>query len=232
MVVALGPGKFYGSSLPRPRIYTDVRFNDYRVDPPVPVTDPLMTWAEEAHWSMGGLSFQRHRLQGRIEGSVEKLRAEQEKLIRKAQKAAYPKKKIGASTSPSTPAAPVAVKRKRRILALLDEEEEEEEEERMVEKKEVVRKTARKLGDDFDRVANEKRRSPGRRSGVGTAVLAAVRKQSPRTEEEEEEIMGSIGTKEKSNSIDKKVSGKKRLTKKGETAVKGMRSSPRLAMSQ
>ncbi|KAL0443974.1 UNVERIFIED_CONTAM: hypothetical protein Slati_2120100 [Sesamum latifolium] len=67
MVVALGPGKFYGSSLPRPRFYTDVKLNDERVDPPLPVMDPLMAWAQEAHWSMGGLSFKRHRLQGRIE---------------------------------------------------------------------------------------------------------------------------------------------------------------------
>ncbi|CAI9099086.1 OLC1v1035857C1 [Oldenlandia corymbosa var. corymbosa] len=63
---------------------------------------------------MGGLSFQRHHLQGRIEGSVDKLRRSRQ-LIRKAQQAADPKKKIG-PTSPSTPAAPVAVKRKRRIL--------------------------------------------------------------------------------------------------------------------
>ncbi|KAK4420905.1 hypothetical protein Salat_2041000 [Sesamum alatum] len=31
MVVAIGPCKFYGSSLPRPRIYTDLR-----IDPPLP----------------------------------------------------------------------------------------------------------------------------------------------------------------------------------------------------
>ena len=63
------PAKFYGSSLPRPRIYTDVKFNEERVDPPVPVLDPLLAWANEAHWSMGGLSFKRLRLQGRIEGT-------------------------------------------------------------------------------------------------------------------------------------------------------------------
>ncbi|PWA89446.1 hypothetical protein CTI12_AA109050 [Artemisia annua] len=74
MTTALGPGKFYGSSLPRPRIYTDIKYNTDRVDPPVSVLDPFMSWAEEAHWSTGGLSFKRHRLQGRIEGDIEKIR--------------------------------------------------------------------------------------------------------------------------------------------------------------
>ncbi|KAG6429625.1 hypothetical protein SASPL_107677 [Salvia splendens] len=60
MVVQLGPGKFYGSSLPRPRFYTDVKLNSERVDPPPSVTDPLMSWAQEAHWSMGGLNVKRH----------------------------------------------------------------------------------------------------------------------------------------------------------------------------
>jgi len=75
MVVALGPGKFYGSSLPRPRFYTDVKFGPDRVDPPAPVMDPFLSWAGEAHWSMGGLSFKRLRLQGRIEGNIKRLRA-------------------------------------------------------------------------------------------------------------------------------------------------------------
>lgn len=74
MVAALGAGKFYGSSLPRPRFYTDVKLNGERIDPPLPVMDPLMAWAEEAHWSMGGVSTTRRRLQGRIEGNVSKLR--------------------------------------------------------------------------------------------------------------------------------------------------------------
>ncbi|KAK1291331.1 hypothetical protein QJS10_CPB17g00823 [Acorus calamus] len=72
MVLALGPGKFYGSGLPRPRFYEG---DGMRVDPPVPVMDPLLAWATEAHWSMGGLSFKRQRLQGKIEGSIHKLRA-------------------------------------------------------------------------------------------------------------------------------------------------------------
>ncbi|XP_027172676.1 uncharacterized protein LOC113772290 [Coffea eugenioides] len=211
MVVALGPGKFYGSSLPRPRFYTDVKLNDERVDPPVPVMDPLMSWAQEAHWSMGGLSFTRHRLQGRIEGNVKKLRAEREKLFKKAQKEK-------GSGSPVTPPAPVAVKRRRRML--VDEEEEEEEEVVVEEKRRELRKTARKLGDDFDRVANEKKRSPARAGGGG----AAGRKRGRVGEEEEggqDEIKGKLKGK--------KEIGKKKGEKNGAVAAKGTRTSPRLA---
>ncbi|XP_062007615.1 uncharacterized protein LOC133724783 [Rosa rugosa] len=138
------PAKFYGSSLPRPRIYTDVKFNDERVDPPVAVMDPFLAWANEAHWSMGGLSFKRLRLQGRIEGHVGKLRAEREKTEDRKQKS-----KRASSDSP--PSAPVATKR-RRFLALIDEDEDEEEEEDL----EVVRgkRLVKKLADEFDRVAD------------------------------------------------------------------------------
>ncbi|KDO53905.1 hypothetical protein CISIN_1g037255mg [Citrus sinensis] len=139
--VPLGPGKFYGSSLPRPRIFTDTKLNPERVDPPVSVMDPFLSWANEAHWSMGGLSFSRLRLQGRIEGSVTKLRIEREKF-RKTQIKHSPRK--GSSVSP--PPAPAAVKR-RRLLALSDEEEEEE----VVEKKSYKRK----LVNDFDAVADD-----------------------------------------------------------------------------
>jgi len=57
MVVALGPGRFYGSSLPRPRF-----FPGDRVDPPPSVTEPLLAWAQEAHWSMGGLGVKHLRV--------------------------------------------------------------------------------------------------------------------------------------------------------------------------
>ncbi|OIT02821.1 hypothetical protein A4A49_20938 [Nicotiana attenuata] len=83
MIEALEPAKFYGSSLPRPRFYKP---NEERVDPLVSVIDPLMSWAEEAHWSMGGVSFTRHRLQGRIEGNIEKLRVELEMAEKKSGK--------------------------------------------------------------------------------------------------------------------------------------------------
>jgi len=79
MVLPVGPARFYGSGLPRPFIYSDVKFNSERVDPPLGVTTPFMTWANDAHWSMGGICLKRKRMQGRIEGNVKKLRAEEEK---------------------------------------------------------------------------------------------------------------------------------------------------------
>uniref|UniRef100_A0A7N0U2Y7 Uncharacterized protein n=1 Tax=Kalanchoe fedtschenkoi TaxID=63787 RepID=A0A7N0U2Y7_KALFE len=128
MVFPLGPGKFYGSSLPRPRIYTDVKYSTERVDPPVSVVDPLLSWAREAHWSMGGLSTERLRLQGRIEGNITKLRAENEKLARKKDRARSVKDFDEPRRSVSPPPAPEGAKRKRRFLALIEEPEMEEEE--------------------------------------------------------------------------------------------------------
>ncbi|KAB2087744.1 hypothetical protein E1A91_A04G132800v1 [Gossypium mustelinum] len=166
MVVSLGPGKFYGSSLPRPRIYTDTKFNPGRVDPPVPVLDPLLSWADEAHWSMGGLSFKRLRLQGRIEGNVKRLKAQRKKLLKDTPDRGLNLKKSLRDDEDdedvSPPPAPVAVKR-RRFLDLNDDDDTEDEnkgdddEEVTVakrKKKRVLRNGAvRKLGDDFERVA-------------------------------------------------------------------------------
>ncbi|KAE9457645.1 hypothetical protein C3L33_10442, partial [Rhododendron williamsianum] len=154
MVVSLGPGKFYGSSLPRPRIYTDVKFSSERVDPPSPFSDPFMSWAREAHWSMGGLSFKRFRLQGRIEGNVNRLRSQREKTLKKKRDglSAAAVKILGSDdeeeeeekeVSPSPPPAPVAVKRRR----FTGDEEEEGDWKR--------KRLARKLGKEFDRVAAE-----------------------------------------------------------------------------
>nr|CAD1830993.1 unnamed protein product [Ananas comosus var. bracteatus] len=111
MVVALGPGRFYGSGLPRPRFYGEAKLGGARVDPPRPVMDPLLSWAHEAHWSMGGLSFVRHRLQGRIEGSVSKLR-------RRLQRRSSPRK---APKNPSlslipTTMTPIHKKKRKRKL--------------------------------------------------------------------------------------------------------------------
>ncbi|XP_044466305.1 uncharacterized protein LOC123196369 [Mangifera indica] len=152
MVVPLGPGKFYGSSLPRPRIYANTKLNPEQVDPPVPVMDPLLSWANDAHWSMGGLNFKRLRLQGRIEGSVTKLGKEREQMAKSQTKyssndSGTNNKKRGASVSP--PPAPVAVK-KRRFLDLSDKEEEEEVH-KVVEKEKGCYR--RKLIKDFDRTA-------------------------------------------------------------------------------
>lgn len=75
MVVPLRLTQFYGHSVPRPRIYDAVKFSEQRVDPPASVNDALLSWASDAHWSMGGLSFKRVRTQGKVEGSVRRLRA-------------------------------------------------------------------------------------------------------------------------------------------------------------
>ncbi|WZY69876.1 hypothetical protein YC2023_002116 [Brassica napus] len=131
---AIRPVEFYGNGLPRPRFFDNPKFNSHRVDPPLSVLDPLLSWAREAHWSMGGLNFTRLRLQGRIEGNVDKLRAQLEK--------SSPLEKRSGFDSP--PAAPVAVKR-RRYIDLNDEEEEEI----------CLASIRRKLSDDFDRVAGE-----------------------------------------------------------------------------
>ncbi|EEF32414.1 hypothetical protein RCOM_0131110 [Ricinus communis] len=64
---------FYGSSLPRPQVYIDFQFNSDRVNSLVLLKDPFFSWAR---WSMGGLSFQRLCLQGRVEGNVKKRRQE------------------------------------------------------------------------------------------------------------------------------------------------------------
>ncbi|XP_047309135.1 uncharacterized protein LOC124912543 [Impatiens glandulifera] len=163
MVAAnIGPGKFYGNSLPRPRFYTDVKFNDERVDPPTPMLDPFLSWASDAHWSMGGLSFKRLRLQGRIEGNIKRLRVEREKFQKKRSKIAGSPSPIDdssnlISTRLSPPPAPIANKGRRRFMAVIEEDDDEEE---------IVnsnydgcssrkRKPARRLDDDFDRVADD-----------------------------------------------------------------------------
>ncbi|KAK4286161.1 hypothetical protein QN277_002756 [Acacia crassicarpa] len=195
MVVPLGPGKFYGTSLPRPRIYDDVKFNDYRVDPPVSVSDPLLSWAHEAHWSMGGLSFKRLRLQGKIEGNVNKLRAEREKLFKKLNRspvaASNPfgsksENVVGAkrASSVSPPPAPVAAKR-RRFLSMIEESNEEEEEESPEEEevetvnRKVRRRLVKKLGDDFDKVALASERNSVPDSGNKSGKKCSPSKGSP-----------------------------------------------------
>ncbi|WOL18288.1 hypothetical protein Cni_G27081 [Canna indica] len=194
MVVTLGPGKFYGSSLPRPRFYTDVKLNDSRVDPPAPVMDPLLSWANEAHWSMGGLSFQRHRLQGRIEGSVKKLRAQQEKKQRQ-------------TPSPASAPAPRPAISKPRVaghappnLSTLDSSDSEEEAVAGTEKggkatispppngsAERKRKRVRRLGEEFDKIAAEQLGGP--REGT-RGVASRTRSRRP-----EDAVAADVGKK-------------------------------------
>ncbi|XP_026436597.1 uncharacterized protein LOC113334594 [Papaver somniferum] len=203
MVVALGPGKFYGSSLPRPRMMLMNRsaeeediYTKARLDPPLGVMDPLSSWAHEAHWSMGGLSFNRLKLQGRIEGNVKKLRSQQKKKllsIKKSLENSDSKKTTpvrvsdvhhssspsSASPSPSPPPAPAATKRRRRLALLLDDDEDvnhiikssdpvvEEDDVSGINRSSTRRlfggeskpKRARKLVDDFDRVASSESES-------------------------------------------------------------------------
>ncbi|KAL2496869.1 uncharacterized protein Fot_40626 [Forsythia ovata] len=219
MVVALGPGKFYGSSLPRPQFYTDVKLNDERVDPPAPVMDPLISWAQEAHWSMGGLSFQRHRLQGRIEGNVKKLRAQHEESPKESQKHNPVK---NSAVSPSPPPAPVANKRGR-VLGLVDEEEEENEPER-----EIRSGAVWKFGDDFERVAREsgmgrKIGSPAKNGGGGSSgeeLVSRTRSKRKQIEEVVDKVKGKKGKK-------KSVKGGKNVGA-AVAAIARIRSSPRL----
>ncbi|KAK1405334.1 50S ribosomal protein like [Heracleum sosnowskyi] len=195
MVVSLGPGKFYGSSLPRPRFYTDVRFNEERVDPPGPVLDSLMSWAEEAHWSMGGLNVKRLRFQGRIEGNMDKIKAESERSAKNSAKKSEKKsakkseggQEAGESVemSPEAPPAPFMVKRKRRFL--VDEDESDGEES-------GKRGAVRKLGDDFEKVAEE---CGLKKVGEGSEGVA-TRSRSGRSEGLEAEKVKLKGKKWKS----------------------------------
>ncbi|KAG7988128.1 hypothetical protein I3843_03G171700 [Carya illinoinensis] len=225
MVVPLGPGKFYGSSLPRPRIYTDVKHSDERVDPPVPVLDPFMSWAKEAHWSMGGLSFKRLRLQGRIEGNVTKLRAERENSMTNQDRRKFdspnvsvppvPKKAVTVSRSESPPPAPIATKR-RRYMALVDDDEEEE-------GNVVKRRLVKKLGDDFDRVAMENTRvkvDPVKESCLeSVSGIVGIRARSRGVEE----------VREQERQSSSKGKGKKSKGSSSSAGGSGVRTSPRLA---
>ncbi|KAL1560687.1 hypothetical protein AAHA92_10870 [Salvia divinorum] len=215
MVVALGPGKFYGIGLPRPRLYTDVKLNDERVDPPPSVTDPLMAWAREAHWSMGGLNIKRHRLQGRIEGNVERLRAQRDQIFTRSpiptksvRKSAEIRSEIDASPSP--PRAPVAIKR-RRVVGLMNDDDEE-----MIAV--VKRGLVRKLGDDFERVARESGMVSSSDGEIGSV---------------ERSSSGEVNLR---NGKEGKRGGNKKLVKGGRkigsavgAATSGIRSSPRLS---
>ncbi|KAJ6763857.1 hypothetical protein OIU79_024406 [Salix purpurea] len=144
-----------GSTLPRPRIYTDVKHSVERVDPPVPVMDPFLSWANEAHWSMGGLNFNRLRYQ---DGQKER------------------NKKRGGSVSP--PPAPKVAK-KRRFLQLIDEESEEEEDQEIEETVKVKRGFLRRLGEwEKKSRGGKKDKQSGGESG-SEAVSGGIRS-SPR----------------------------------------------------
>lgn len=164
MVVALGPGRFYGSGLPRPHF-----FPGDRVDPPASVTDPLLVWAREAHWSMGGLGVKRLRLQGRIEGSIDKLRRRARRNARaKARAAGHKPASLDALGDDDDDASDgdsdeEEVAAQERILKreVLDDDEDSDGSDQSEEEDEPLaaiatatkKKRARKLSDEFDRIA-------------------------------------------------------------------------------
>ncbi|KAK8613340.1 hypothetical protein V6N13_101105 [Hibiscus sabdariffa] len=217
MVVPLGPGKFYGSSLPRPRIYTDTKFNSERIDPPVSVLDPLLSWADEAHWSMGGLSFKRLRLQGRIEGNVKRLKAQREKLLNDTPERSPKSRRDAADDDVSPPPAPVAVKR--RFLDLNDDDDVESENEgdeplARREKKRVLRNGAvRKLGDEFELVAKNVGLVSKRKRGFSEAM--------------EMEMVEEVNFGSETKGEKKKMKGKTAEQSQSQSQS-GVRTSPRL----
>ncbi|KAM0913902.1 hypothetical protein ACQ4PT_011876 [Festuca glaucescens] len=159
MVVALGPGRFYGSGLPRPRV-----FPGDRVDPPAPVTDALLCWAREAHWSMGGLGAKRLRLQGRIEGNLVKLRrtARRDAKARAAGEKPASLDALGSDDDDESDKEEVEAQELALGREVVDDEEEDSDSSESEDEEEVAlvtiaaaakRKRARKLVDEFDRIA-------------------------------------------------------------------------------
>ncbi|CDY25249.1 BnaA02g22070D [Brassica napus] len=182
---AIRPVEFYGNSLPRPRFFDNPKFNSHRVDPPLSVLDPLLSWAREAHWSMGGLNFTRLRLQGRIEGNVDKLRAQLEKSTpTKLESGDSDKKKKRSDYDydyDSPPAAPVAVKRRRYIDLNADDGDDEE----IGSGDEGVARIRRKLSDDFDRVAGESKIKASKKS-IELGLVGKRLKEKKNTQKVEE----------------------------------------------
>ncbi|XP_047060456.1 chromatin modification-related protein EAF7-like [Lolium rigidum] len=182
MVVALGPGRFYGSGLPRPRV-----FPGDRVDPPAPVTDALLCWAREAHWSMGGLGAKRLRLQGRIEGNLVKLRRTARRDA-KARAAGERPASLDALGSDDDESDREEVEAQERALRreVVDDAEDDDDDSSESEDEELValvtiaaaakRKRARKLFDEFDQL--EAGRKKKQKVAVGTPAKASPKKKS------------------------------------------------------
>jgi hypothetical protein len=182
MVVALGPGRFYGSGLPRPRV-----FPGDRVDPPAPVTDALLCWAREAHWSMGGLCAKRLRLQGRIEGNLVKLRRAARRNAKARANGEMPPS-LDALGSDDDESDQEEVEAQERALRreVVDEEEESDSSESDEEEVALVtiaaaakRKRARKLVDEFDRVAPQQEEEGGKKKKQKPAAVTPA-KASPK----------------------------------------------------
>ncbi|XP_037423610.1 60S ribosomal protein L22-like [Triticum dicoccoides] len=209
MVVALGPGRFYGGGLPRPRV-----FPGDRVDPPAPVTDALLCWARDAHWSMGGLAAKRLRLQGRIEGNLVKLRRTARRDARVSAKSSKAKVRaaghgpapatlddaLGSDDDDSEDEAEVAAQEKAMRREVVEDDEDSESGESEGEGVPLVtiaaaakRKRVRKLSDEFDRIAaaqleggGKKKpsavvqaKAPLRKKALGAAAVPAPAAEAP-----------------------------------------------------
>jgi hypothetical protein len=231
MVFPLKLTKFYGSSLPRPRIYVNPDGNE-RIDPPISVTDPLMSWAQEAHWSMGGVSFKRLRLMGKIEGNVGKLRHQREKEFKAQAHNKSPisdlrRSKISSSPScsksPSPPPAPIASKR-RRLVTLLEEEDEEVRVSAPVTRR---RRLVKKLGDDFDRVASPENNKSDEVLVSDSTVNTTTPKRSRRLIK-----IGDAGKKIVEEKQNKKVVVVVEEEEKSPNSAIRVRTSPRLAKKE
>ncbi|KAF3788069.1 hypothetical protein EJ110_NYTH13608 [Nymphaea thermarum] len=137
----ISPAKFYGSSLPRPYLYADVKFNAERVDPPVPVGDPFLLWAQDAHWKMGGLNVERRRMQGKVEGNIKKLREQKEKDERRRNR----QRKRTENAAIDSDDSEVSEKGEDSEPEEVKKVEEEEEEEVIVGKRAVVCRRSKRL---------------------------------------------------------------------------------------
>ncbi|VAH99035.1 unnamed protein product [Triticum turgidum subsp. durum] len=189
MVVALGPGRFFGGGLPRPRV-----FPGDRVDPPAPVTDALLCWARDAHWSMGGLAAKRLRLQGRIEGNLVKLRRTARRDARVSAKSSKAKvRAVGHGPAPATlddalgsddddseDEAEVAAQEKAMRREVVEDDEDSESGESEGEGVPLVtiaaaakRKRVRKLSDEFDRIAAAQLEGGGKKKPAAAAPAKA-----------------------------------------------------------
>ncbi|XP_037423609.1 60S ribosomal protein L22-like [Triticum dicoccoides] len=204
MVVALGPGRFYGGGLPRPRV-----FPGDRIDPPAPVTDALLCWARDAHWSMGGLAAKRLRLQGRIEGNLVKLRRTARRDARVSAKSAkVAKSKVRAAGHRPAPAtlddalgsddddsedeAEVAAHERALRREVVDDDSDSDSESGESEGEGVPlvtiaaaakRKRVRKLSDEFDRIADAQLDGGGKKKPAAAApAKAPLRKKAPAAE--------------------------------------------------
>jgi hypothetical protein len=190
MVVALGPGQFYGSSLPRPRF-----FPGDRVDPPASVTEPLLAWAQEAHWSMGGLGVKRLRLQGRIEGSIDKLRRCVRRDARaKARAAGHKPASLAAlgsdddaSDGDSDEEAAAAQERilKREVVDDDEDsdgsdqsEDEDGDDQPLASIATAAKKRARKLSDEFDRIAVQQQLEKKQKASAVAPARTSPRRQA------------------------------------------------------